>query len=218
MKTILLSAAIFVLAFSCAKPPVRTVVNNTLTSSDRPSISIGFDKGFTYLGGQEFDLPGKALVEQHFFVADDAGIIRKMYWVQFESLTDDNPYTYNYSELPAIRVAGREFYNKSGFAQVPDEMQDDGSDQYHANSFLWDRGYDLAREGMFQRMTWLWDESSRRELMIIYVEDLGEYGYEAADFEAGGKAFGARDSMSTELLGRALAGMKFPEQAGYPGE
>jgi hypothetical protein len=218
MKIVLLPVALLLLASSCGKPPVRSVENNALTSADRPPITIDFDKGLTYAGSQEFDLFDKARVEQYFFVEDAAGVVRKLYWIQFESLKDGNPYRYNYSKNPTIRIAGREFFNNAGFAQVPEEMPDDGSDQAHTNAFLAERGYQLPREGMFQRMIWLWDESSRNELMIIYVEDLGEYGYEAADFEEGGKMYERRDSVAASLLDRALAGMKFSGQVSYPGE
>ena len=141
-----------------------------------------------------------------------------MYRVKFEGYLDNNEFTYDYSKYPTIRVSGRDFHNNSGFVQVPEEMPDDGSDQARANAFLWDRGYEYPGDGMFQRMIWLWDEASRNELMIIYMEDLGQFGYAAADFEPGGKAFNGRDSVASELLGRALAGMRFREQAAYPGE
>jgi hypothetical protein len=212
MKIKTLFVVSLLLAGACAKKPLRSVEGNVLTSTDRPSITIGFDKGLTYLGSQEFDLFDKARVEQHFFVEDAGGVIRRLYWIQFESILENNPHVYNYSRHPTIPLAGREFHNNSGFAQVPEEMPDDGSDQAHANAFLYDRGYRFAREGMFQRMIWLWDESSRRELMIIYVEDLGEYGYAAADFEMGGRAYDRSDSMTTALLERALEGMTISDQ------
>jgi hypothetical protein len=218
MKAILLAVAFLLLVPSCAKKPLRSVDNNTLTSADRPLITIEFDKGLTYAGSQEFILHEHAKAEQHFFVEDAGGVIRRMYWIQFEGYLDNNTYAYNYSKYPTIRIAGRDFHNNSGFAQVPVEMPDDGSDQARTNALLWDRGYEFAREGMYQRMIWLWDESSRNELMIIYVEDLGEFGYTAADFDEGGKMFDRRDSVAATLLDRALAGMKFSGQVSYPGE
>jgi hypothetical protein len=219
MKTqAILAGALVVLALSCETPPARTVVNNVLASTGLPRITIEIDKEFTYLGSQEFDLADRTRIEQHFFVVDDNGLIRRMYRVQFGSLGGDNPYTFNYEGRPTIRIAGRDFHQDAVFAQTPEEVPDDGSDQSRADGFLLDRGYDYAREGMFQRLAWPWDESSRRELTIVYAEDLGEYRFEAADFDPGGRMYDRRDSVSAELLGRALAGMRFEGQAAYPGE
>ncbi|HLF15366.1 MAG TPA: hypothetical protein VI932_10805 [Bacteroidota bacterium] len=207
----LLSTVLVVLAASCGEPSERSVEGNILRSQRRPAIAMEFDKTLTYVGSQEFVLYDRARVDQHFFIEDVNGVIKRLYWIQFEGYLENNAYVYNYSKLPTIRIAGHEFHNNSGFAQIPEEMPEDDSDQAHATAFLYDRGYQFAREGMFQRMIWLWDESARNELMIIYVEDLGEYGYVAADFEEGGKAFDRRDSITTALLDRALEGMKISD-------
>jgi hypothetical protein len=219
MKTIaLLGAALLVSPLSCHAPPARTVVNNVLSSADLPRITVEFDKEFTYLGSQAFDLADGTGIEQHFFVIDENGMVRRMYRVQFASLAGDSPYAFNHAGEPAVRIAGREFFHGAAFAQTPDVVPEDGSDQSRADAFLLDRGYDYAREGMSQRLEWPWDESARRELTIVYSEDLGADGYEAADFQPGGRMFDRRDSVSAELLGRALAGMRFEGQASYPGE
>lgn len=65
---------------------------------------------------------------------------------------------------------------------------------------------------MYQRMIWLWDEAARNELMIIYVEDLSEHGFAAADFDEGGNAVDRREAVAKALLDRALAGMNISDR------
>ena len=49
----------------------------------------------------------------------------------------------------------------------------------------------------------LLDERKRKELMIIYGEDLGSTGLSAADLSQGGKAFGQWPAIEKTLLERA---------------
>ena len=62
----------------------RSVVGNALHSTYDPALTLRFDEGFKYIGGQKFILYGVADTEQHFFIEtteDDR--LKSIYWVQF---------------------------------------------------------------------------------------------------------------------------------------
>jgi len=55
---------------------------------------------------------------------------------------------------------------------------------------------------MYVRLVHLLDERKRKELMIIYGEDLGPAGFSAADLSKGGKAFDRWPAIEKDLLDR----------------
>jgi hypothetical protein len=56
---------------------------------------------------------------------------------------------------------------------------------------------------MYARFVHLLDEAKRKELMIIYGEDLSAMGFSAADLQKGGKAYDRWPQIEEELLERA---------------
>jgi hypothetical protein len=56
---------------------------------------------------------------------------------------------------------------------------------------------------MYVRLVHLLDERKRKELMIIYGEELRPTGFSAADLSTGGKAFGQWPAIERGLLERA---------------
>lgn len=59
-----------------------------------------------------------------------------------------------------------------------------------------------------QRLVHLVDGTKRRELMIIYMQELSGLGLTAAELGKGGAAADRGPQISTELRDRALKGMK----------
>jgi hypothetical protein len=70
------------------------------------------------------------------------------------------------------------------------------------------KGYRLPAEAMSQRFVHLTDETKRKELMIIYAEDLALAGYTLADIGKGGKAADKWPEIQNALRERAVAGIK----------
>ena len=214
---LLASAAPAFVAFQSTAPPVtRTVRGLTLTSDESPRVSIKFDEGFRYAGGQSFVLYDVANAEQHFFVdADAQGRIRRLYWVQFEGYLPSNTHKYNYKSKNIVNVGGLDFFADSQARQIPapdpalaSRPANKISDGDHARSFLASKGFTLAsNEALWQRLVHMTDATNRSELMIIYLEDLGGTGMKAADFSEGGSAAGRWESVSKELLERARRGL-----------
>ena len=56
---------------------------------------------------------------------------------------------------------------------------------------------------MYVRLVHLLDEQKRKELMIIYGEDLSDTGYAAAELRGGGKAYARWPTIEEDLVARA---------------
>jgi hypothetical protein len=67
-------------------------------SESEPSVTIGFDESYEYVGGQRWQLYGIADAEQHLFVKPVAArAVESLYWVQFERYlpTSNGEYRYD---------------------------------------------------------------------------------------------------------------------------
>lgn len=190
--------------------PLRTVSGQTLTSTQLPAVNLIFDKEFNYAGGHSFVLYDVANAEQHFFVdADKDGLIKRMYWIQFEGYLPNNTHSYNYKVRKTVNLGGLDFI-ADGYARNikanPGRPDSDGS---RARAFLASKGFKLGSdEVMSQRLVHLIDEAKRNELMIIYLEDLTPMKLTAADLAPDGKSAGEWEKVSAGLLDRATKSMK----------
>jgi len=186
------------------------VVGQVLTSNGMPSVRLRFDKAFKYVGTQSFVLYDVANAEQHFFVeADKTGLIKRMYWVQFEGYLASNTHTYKYPVTKSVNIAGLDFIADAYARNIKANPGRPDSDGSRARAFLQSKGYRMASDEVIsQRLVHLVDEAKRNELMIIYIEDLSAVGLAAADLAKDGKAFARWNQVSTQLLERALKNME----------
>jgi hypothetical protein len=194
---------------AAVQQPVRTVKEQTLSSTAVPSLNIKFDKAFKYLGTQKFVLYDVANAEQHFFVdADAQGRIKRLYWVQFEGYLPNNDHTYNYKVNKTATIGGLDFIADAyprNLKANPGRADSDGS---RARSFLESKNLQMISEDVLsQRLVYMVDKGKRNELMIIYLEDLSGMGLTAADLSPGGRAADRWEQVSKELLERATKGM-----------
>jgi hypothetical protein len=193
-----------------AGAPVRRVAGHVLVSNEKPAVRIEFGKEFRYVGGHAFILYGVARAEQHFFVdADRDGRVRRFYWVQFEGYLPTNSHAYDYKVNKSVNIGGLDFVADASPRNIkanPGRADGDGA---RARAFLAAKGYRLAGDDVvMQRLVHLIGEPKRDELMIIYLEDLGEKKLTAADFAPGGREAARWEEFSRALLERAVGGMK----------
>ena len=188
----------------------RTVKDRTLTSKEMPAVRLEFSEPFKYAGGHSFILYEVANAEQHFFVdADKDGRIKRMYWIQFEGYLPSNTHTYDYKSPKTVNIGGLDFFADAYARNIKANPGRPDSDGSRARAFLAGKGYRLGSdEVLSQRLVHLVDEAKRNELMIIYLEDLGEMKLTAADLAKGGKSAGQWDAISKGLLERATKQMK----------
>ncbi len=167
----------------------RGVAGQELVSDRDPAAILRFSPAYRYLGGQKFILYGVADTEQHFFVETTAeDELKSVYWVQYEAYLPDEPYTYDYDDSPLrVTLGDFEFFtDTAAFAFDPDQTRRRGTDGAMARQFLAGKGYVYPAEVMYARLVHLTDSTRRKELMIIFMDDLASSGLTAAELEDGG--------------------------------
>lgn len=188
-------------------PPIsRAVAGQVLSSASTPVVKLEFDKAFKYVGGQTFVLYEVANAEQHFFVdADDRGVVRRLYWIQFEGYLPTNTHSYDYKSKKVVNIGGLDFVADAYARSLKGNIGRADSDGNRACSYLTGKGYRLDNaEVLSQRLVHLVDAAKRNELMIIYIENLEPLGLTAADLGEGGSAYARWPEISQGLLDRAI--------------
>jgi hypothetical protein len=189
--------------------PERTFDGRALVSQRDPAATLSFGKDYKYLGSQRFTLYGVANAEQHFFVkAAPDHTIRSVYWIQFEEYLPDNQSTYGYKFEKVTSISGRNFDTVAGAGNTSQRRGRPDSDGNRATDFLAAKGYKLPAEAMRVRFVYLPDDAKRKELMIIYAEDMAPTGKTSADVAPGGAAAADWAKMSEDLIARGAAGIR----------
>lgn len=184
----------------------RSVTGNTLFSQDDPPVRMTFDEGFEYIGGQKFILYGTADVEQHFFVEEHPdGTLKSFFWIQFEAFLPDNDYTYDYSGSPLrLQIGAFDFYTDTAAGTSNWLMPHGwpGTDGYLARKFASDKGYAMPDEYAYARLVHIPDDMSRKELLIIFMEDLAPTGWTGESLREGGEHEGRWPEVEAAHLDR----------------
>ena len=167
----------------------RSVSDNELFSPRDPGVVMRFDPSFRHIGGQKFVLYGVADTEQHFFVETTAdNKLKSLYWVQFEAYLPDNSYQYDYEDSPArLRLDDYDFYLDTAAVHSDPKKRRRGSDGSLARQFVLSKGYTFPEEFAYARLVHLTDASRRKELMIIFIDNLALLGLTAAELNEEGK-------------------------------
>lgn len=165
----------------------RQVVGNRLDSPREPAATLTFGSEFTYLGGQKFVLYGMADTEQHLFIETDAdNRLTSLYWVQFEEYLPSNDYIYNYEASPLrMDIDGYGFYVDTAAVKPDPDSQRPGTDGARIREFLQLKGYEYPDAFVYARLVHLTDESRRKELMIIFVDEAPLGGLDPEDLQQG---------------------------------
>jgi hypothetical protein len=206
-KTIILAALVSCLT-SIAQPPERKVVNNNIIISDHdPKIRIELPKSVWYVGVDRFVLQDIADCELYAFVeVDDQKNVQRLYWIQFESYLPSKPDLHHHYDSPRhMTLGGFRFYLDT-WVKGTNENFNAGSDEDHIVALILSRGYKMPAGMMSVRLVHLLDEQKRKELMIIYGENLT--GFAPADLKKGGKAENLWLTLEDDLLLRARQGIK----------
>ncbi len=180
----------------------RSVSENKLFSHRDPSVVMRFDPSFRHIGGQKFVLYGVADTEQHFFVETTAdNKLKSLYWIQFEEYLPDNSYQYDYEDSPArLRLNDYNFYLDTAAIHSNPKKRRRGSDGSLARQFVLSKGYTFPEEFAYARLVHLTDASRRKELMIIFIDDLALLGLTASDLNEDGKAAQRWPEIEKKLL------------------
>jgi hypothetical protein len=178
-------------------------------------VTVRVPSAASYVGGERFTLYGVADCEIHVFI--DAGPDRRMnrlWWIQFESYLPDKPdLSYDYAEGNSrMMLGGTPTWVRANPVPTTGPMRE-GSDREAVFRILQKGGYPIPPEVMNVRMVQLLDDAKgsgqgRRELMIIYSENLAPTGRTLADLTTDGKPDRRWAPMGKAMIGRAMESVK----------
>lgn len=163
-------------ATAADKAPERVVNGTTITSTRDPAVKITLPKSAQYVGAARWDLYGVADCEVQVFIeADEKKYVQRLYWVQFEGYLPDNTHQYKYPFTEKTTLGGREFDTRARFGPTGPAPKA-GSDAERVMALIKEKGYLVGPESMNVRLVNMVDDTRRKELMIIYAEDLAPTG------------------------------------------
>lgn len=190
--------------------PLATVeANRVVHPGERLAVRV--PASATHLGSERFTLYGVADAEVHVFAEADAGKrLRRLWWVQFESYLPSRPelaYDYADGNRP-VELGGVRTWLRSNPVPTTAPMRA-GSDREHVMGILQRAGIAIPAEVMNVRLVQMLDDPAgtgkgRRELMVIYSEDLAPTGKTLADLTTDGKPNAAWAPLEAELVRRAI--------------
>ncbi len=198
---VVLVCGLFVVA---SDGPERTVQGSVITSERDPRLRIELPASAQYVGADRWVLYGIADCELHAFVEiDGRKNVQRLYWVQFEGYLPSKPeLKHTYDSPRHAQIGGLDFYVDT-WVRSEGAKSEPGSDREHIDGLVRTKGYKMPAGMMYVRLVHLLDEQKRKELMIIYGEDLASTGLTAADLSEGGKAHDQWPSIEKGLVQRA---------------
>jgi len=184
--------------------PVHKVEGNVIISERDPKVRITLPKSVQYVGADRWVLYDIADCELHAFVEPEAQkSVERLYWVQFEGYIPSKPDLHHQYDSPRhMTIGGLDFYVDTWVRANNAETQK-GSDREHIVALIGRKGYHMPSGMMYVRLVHLLDAQKRKELMIIYGEDLAPTSFSAADLSEGGKAFDHWPAIEKRFIERA---------------
>lgn len=190
--------------------PERSVSGNVLTSTTDPAIRVVVPDDAEYIGSVRWPLYNVTDAEMHVFIeADDYGLVERFYWIQFESYLDDNHHTFDYpqSNPQTMELDGRTVHVLPGMTMAnPPEIRE-GSDGSMFRQLVAEAGYRLPTYMANVRFVELFEPSHRKELMIIYGENLDAVITQLGAAQARGRESFAFAEMYPPLIERAASNL-----------
>ena len=184
--------------------PIRTVTGTTITSGKDPAIKVTLPNTAVYVGAVRWPLYKVADAEIHAFVeADNSGLVKRFYWVQFEQMLPSSKGKYDLGNAGKLgTLNGFPVQIIADIDPGPNKATP-GSDSHAFRALLADKGLRLP--------TWVMDvgffhfptSDRRQELMIIYGEGLDETAAEIVAGRAKGKQNFTWADLSGPVIKRA---------------
>jgi hypothetical protein len=191
-------------AFFGQSAPERKVAGSAVSSTHDPHVQIHLPESAKYVGADRWILYGIADCELHVFVeADSQKNVQRLYWIQFEGYVPSKPkLAHTYDSPRHTTIGGLDFYLDT-WPRPDSEQSKGGSDREHVETLIRSKGYKMPAGMMYVRLVHLLDAKKRKELMIIYGEDLAPTGFTAADLVEGGKSRTQWPALEEALIARA---------------
>lgn len=191
---------------SLSASPSRRVNGNVLISESLPSIQIRIDKNIRYIGSFPFKIEHLATGERYVFAETSGKNIRRMFIAQFEAFLPETPEIYRYSFENAMILSGHRFNHNTFAYSNRDALQENPkSEAALTDSFLKQRGFDVADEWIASRFLTLGDESRKQELILFYLEPAASTGHTMNEFSVADQPTDLWKTISAGLKQRSLA-------------
>jgi hypothetical protein len=146
------------------QPPDRRV-EQVVRSSTLPKVTVRVEPALPYLGRVEFDVNGRARVEQFFFAEVTDGTLGRTLVVHFEHFLPSNEFTFEYPTLRMITIGKRDYLHQTwampglGLLQRP-----------AVSELLATRGIRVEPDWFLNRYARVVDAAKKHELLIFYLE------------------------------------------------
>ena len=190
LKPIVAAVLAAVVAVGQPLSPDRKVTSNVIVSERDPAVRIELPKSVEYVGADRWILYGIADCELHAFV--EVGVdkeVQRLYWIQFEQYVPSRPDLHHTYDSPRhANIGGLDFYVDTWVRSKNDKIEP-GSDREHIEALLRAKNYRMPESMGYVRFVHLLDAEKRKELMIIYGEDLAPTGLSADDLKENGRAY-----------------------------
>lgn len=196
-------------------PTPQAQVAAGLVTHPAERITIRLPETAVHVGSERFSLYDVADAEVHVFVdADAEKRMRRLWWIQFESYLPSVPqHHYDYSDNRRGELGGVTTWMRAGPTATNHPMRA-GSDREHVFGILTRAGIPIPAEVMNVRMVQLLDDpkgtgkGARRELMVIYSEDLALSGKSLAELTTDGKPNASWAPLEAGLIERATSSVR----------
>ena len=184
--------------------PERKVQKNVITSNRDPKVQIQLPESVHYVGADRWVLYSIADCELHAFVeADGQKNVQRLYWIQFEAYIPTRPDLHHTYDSPRHTIIGGLDFYVDTWVRPNAAATQPGSDREHIEALIRARGYKMPAGMMYVRLVHLLDEQKRKELMMIYSEDLASTGLTSAALKEGGPAYNRWPAIEKGLIERA---------------
>jgi hypothetical protein len=196
--------------------PERKVTGNVIVSQHDPRVRIELPKSVDYVGADRWVLYRIADCELHAFVEADAQKnVHRLYWIQFEGYIPSRPDLHHTYDSPRhANIDGLDFYVDT-WVRSNNEKMEPGSDREHIEALIQAKQYRMPAGMVYVRFVHLLDAQKRKELMIIYGEDLAPTGLNADDLKENGKAHERCAAIEKDVIERGERQIQI-QQASQP--
>ena len=222
MRWSLLVALVMALTMANAQAPnsdlAARIQRNAVDRPGSPHIRVTVPAAAKYVGADRFVLKELSDCEMHIFVEADANRrVRRFYWVHFESNLPSRPKDImHYSDTDQRSKIWNLTVWTSSEPALMTRTPRPGTDTEHFREIIRKAGYSMPDGMMTARLVRLLDDPGdtgfgRRELMLVYGEDLAPSGLTFNDVTTDGKPNARWAALEQPLMQRASVAFRMTE-------
>ena len=182
----------------------RYAKGQELFSGNNPKITLKFKKDFKYIGKQSFILFENSKVTQLYYAKISGKQVNAFYTIQFEEYLPEINQKYNYKIKDSLKISDVSFLYSPVFNEPNKTLNDSKkSDVWYKYKFLQSKGFTMPDEVAGHRFVKVLDSTSKKEMLIVYNEDIKLSNMTFAEVDEGTEKF---ETLKANLLKKALTG------------